>query len=66
MAFSRRTLARFTLVADKVHALDLNSAKVRRFIGLLKERDIVIDPTTAIFERRAGVAAGPRCGPPGP
>lgn len=45
-----RTLARFTLVADKVHALDLNSAKVRRFIGLLKERDIVIDPTTAIFE----------------
>jgi hypothetical protein len=45
-----RTLARFTLVADKVHALDLNSAEVRRFIALLKERNIVIDPTTAIFE----------------
>jgi hypothetical protein len=45
-----RTLARFTLVADKVHALDLNSAEVRRFIALLKERHIVIDPTTAIFE----------------
>ncbi|HEY3392743.1 MAG TPA: amidohydrolase family protein, partial [Lacipirellulaceae bacterium] len=45
-----RTLARFTLVADKVHALDLNSADVRRFIALLKERNTVIDPTTAIFE----------------
>jgi hypothetical protein len=45
-----RTLARFTLVADKVHALDLNSAEVRQFIALLKERNIVIDPTTAIFE----------------
>jgi hypothetical protein len=45
-----RTLARFTLVADKVHALDLNSAEVRKFIALLKERNIVIDPTTAIFE----------------
>jgi hypothetical protein len=45
-----RTLARFTLVADKVHALDLNSAVVRRFIAALKEKNIVIDPTTAIFE----------------
>jgi hypothetical protein len=45
-----RTLARFTLVADKVHALDLNSAKVRQFIAALKEGNVVIDPTTAIFE----------------
>jgi imidazolonepropionase-like amidohydrolase len=45
-----RTLARFTVVADKVHALDLDSAEVREFINALKERNVVIDATTAIFE----------------
>jgi Amidohydrolase family len=45
-----RTLARFTLVADKVHALDLDSAQVRQFIAALKEKNVVVDATTAIFE----------------
>jgi imidazolonepropionase-like amidohydrolase len=45
-----RTLARFTLVASKVHQLDLNSKEVREFINLLKERKTAIDATVAIFE----------------
>jgi hypothetical protein len=45
-----RTLARFTLVADNVHRLDLDSKEVREFIDLLKQRKTVIDTTVAIFE----------------
>jgi hypothetical protein len=45
-----RTLARFTLIADKIHDLDLDSKEVHQFIDALKERDVVIDTTVAIFE----------------
>ncbi len=45
-----RTLARFTLVADNMHRVDLDSEKVRRFFTLLKDRGTVIDTTVAIFE----------------
>jgi hypothetical protein len=45
-----RTLARFTLVGDKVHALDLESPDVRQFIAKLKEHDVAIDATAAVFE----------------
>jgi hypothetical protein len=45
-----RTLARFTLVASKIHTLDLNSTEVRGFITALKDRGVVIDATVAIFE----------------
>jgi hypothetical protein len=45
-----RTLARFTLIASKIHELDLNSEGVQRFIAALKERNVVIDPTAAVFE----------------
>jgi hypothetical protein len=43
-------LARFTLVADNLYRLDLDSEPVRQFVNLLKERRTAIDPTVAIFE----------------
>ena len=45
-----RTLLRFYLVGEKAHALDLDSAPVRRFLSLLKRKGTVVDPTVAIFE----------------
>ena len=45
-----RTLARFILVGEKTHALDLESRAVRDFIALLAERRTVIDATLATFE----------------
>jgi cytosine/adenosine deaminase-related metal-dependent hydrolase len=45
-----RTLARFYLIADNVHALDLDSEPVRNLIGLLKERGTSLDLTLATFE----------------
>ena len=44
-----RTLARFYLVAENAHALDLGSSRVRKFVQLLKERGTVVDPTLATF-----------------
>jgi hypothetical protein len=45
-----RTLARFYLIADNVHALDLDSEPVRNLIGLLKEHGTSLDLTLATFE----------------
>jgi hypothetical protein len=45
-----RTLARFYLIADNVHALDLDSEQVRNLIGLLKEHGTSLDLTLATFE----------------
>jgi cytosine/adenosine deaminase-related metal-dependent hydrolase len=45
-----RTLARFYLIADNAHKLDLDSQRVRDFVALLKERGTTIDPTLATFE----------------
>lgn len=45
-----RTPARFTKVADEAGKLDLDGEAVRAFIALLRERDVVIDPTVAIFD----------------
>lgn len=45
-----RTPARFTSVADRAAAVDLGSESVRSFVGLLKERKTVVDPTVNIFE----------------
>jgi imidazolonepropionase-like amidohydrolase len=44
-----RTPARFSTVAQRAAKLDFNSAEVRSFIQLLKERQIVIDPTVTVF-----------------
>lgn len=45
-----RTPARFTAVAERAATLDLASPPVRAFLALLKEKDVVVDPTLAIFE----------------
>ena len=45
-----RTPARFTEVAARGAGLDLGSPEVERFIRLLAERKIEVDPTLVIFE----------------
>lgn len=45
-----RSMQRFTLVAKQAATLDVESAAVRRFATLLKERGIAFDPTVTIFE----------------
>ncbi len=45
-----RTPARFTAVAEHGATLDLGSREVRDLIALLKQRDIVVDPTVGTFE----------------
>ena len=45
-----RSMLRFIRVAERAKNIDLNSADVKRFLALLKERQIVVDPTAAIFE----------------
>jgi amidohydrolase family protein len=45
-----RTLARFVLVGERAHALDLDSKPVLDFIALLAERQTVVDATLATFE----------------
>jgi hypothetical protein len=47
-----RTPARFTAVAEHGAELDLSSPPVQKFVGLLKQRQIVIDPTIAHFETK--------------
>ena len=44
-----RTPVRFTLIGEKAGDLDLNSKEVGDFIQLLKEKQVVIDPTITIF-----------------
>lgn len=44
-----RTLARFYLIAEGAHALDLKSSRVQKFVKLLKERGTVVDPTLGTF-----------------
>jgi len=45
-----RTPLRFSLVAAKAAGLDLDAPSVAEFIGLLRDRGIVVDPTVAIFD----------------
>jgi len=45
-----RQQVRFTLYGDEAANLDLDSVVVEDFIRLMKENNIVIDPTAAIFE----------------
>lgn len=50
-AVDTRTPARFTAVARRAGSVDLKSERVMRFIALLKERDVVVDPTLNVFEQ---------------
>jgi imidazolonepropionase-like amidohydrolase len=45
-----RTLARFYLLAEHAHGLDLSSPKVTELVALMKERGTVLDTTLATFE----------------
>lgn len=45
-----RTLLRFTRVGDDASRIDMAGPEVRAFIALLRERDIVVDPTAGAFE----------------
>jgi hypothetical protein len=45
-----RTPIRFTAVAERAALLDLQSAPVQAFLNLLREKQIVIDPTVSVFE----------------
>ncbi len=52
-----RTPLRFYLVADNTADLDFDSRRVQDFIGLLARKQVVVDPTLAVFEdlhQRAG------------
>ncbi len=45
-----RTPLRFSLVADRAGTMDLTAPEVARFIALLKDEGIVIDPTVTLFD----------------
>lgn len=45
-----RTPLRFTAVGERASSLDLSSQRVKDFIALLKDRQIVVDPTVNVFE----------------
>jgi hypothetical protein len=45
-----RTPLRFSLVAEKAGSMDLDHQAVRDFIGLLKQKQVVVDPTVAVFD----------------
>ncbi|MES3034833.1 MAG: amidohydrolase family protein [Gemmatimonadota bacterium] len=53
-----RTPARFTDVAKFAGSIDVRSEKVIRFIQLLKERNVVVDPTLNVFEQMFTSRAG--------
>ena len=45
-----RTPLRFSLVAERAGDLDLDGPDVTEFIGLLRDKGIVVDPTVTIFD----------------
>lgn len=53
-----RTPSRFSAVARNASSLDLRSERVTRFIALLKEKNIVVDPTLNVFEQMFTARAG--------
>ena len=58
-----RTPLRFTAVAERGALLDLKSDRVRAFVRLLRERNVIVDPTVNIFEnmftaRKGSVSPG--------
>ena len=53
-----RQQLRFSLYGERAGDIDLDSDEVAEFIALLKEKDVVIDPTAAIFEDMLTHVAG--------
>ena len=57
-AIDTRTPARFSEVAKLAGSIDVRSEAVVRFIQLLKERNVVVDPTLNVFEHLFTSRAG--------
>lgn len=53
-----RTPLRFSMIGEQLHTLDLEGEEFLTFVNLLKERNIVIDPTVSFFEGMLGTKAG--------
>lgn len=45
-----RSMGRFIKVAERSRNINVNSPEVKKFVKMLKEKNIVVDPTAAIFE----------------
>lgn len=45
-----RSMGRFIKVAERARNINVNGPEVKRFVKLLKDKNIVVDPTMAIFE----------------
>ena len=45
-----RNMTRFSAVGEQAHRFDFHSKEFNHFVELLKEEEIIIDPTLAIFE----------------
>ncbi|MBT8107771.1 MAG: amidohydrolase family protein, partial [Gammaproteobacteria bacterium] len=53
-----RKQLRFTLYGDAAGELDLDSEEVENFIALLRDEDVAVDPTAAIFDTQLVHHAG--------
>lgn len=45
-----RSMGRFIKVAERARNINVNGPEAKRFVKLLKDKNIVVDPTVAIFE----------------
>ena len=45
-----RSMGRFIKVGERAKNIDVKGPAVKRFVQLLKQKNIVVDPTAAIFE----------------
>lgn len=45
-----RSMGRFTKVGERAAKVDIEGTDSKRFIALLKEKNIVVDPTVGVFE----------------
>jgi imidazolonepropionase-like amidohydrolase len=46
-----RTPQRFIAVAERANEVDLNSPEMNAFIDLLRQREVVVDPTLVVYEQ---------------
>ena len=53
-----RTPLRFSMIGEQAHGIDVNGDEFQSFISLLKEKEIVVDPTVGIFEGMLSSKAG--------
>ena len=45
-----RSMGRFTKVGERAGRVNVEGAEVKKFVSLLKEKNIVVDPTVGVFE----------------